>query len=186
MVKPAFPAVVTERVELDAWGYRDDPSIESAFVGRRVNSIRVGEDVLVFELDGYAVTLPVSGDCCSYSYYHDFFGVELLLEGHVITAFESVDLSPGDPGYRDSTWKEGVEDTADESIQVYGYRFTVEHPAWGARSAVFSFRNSSNGYYGGDIDYPFASPEPEQPTLLATRPVTTDVIDIPKWREHWE
>ena len=39
-----------------------------------------------------------------------------------------------------------------EEVQVYGYRITAEHPLFGPVSAVMSFRNTSNGYYGGWMD----------------------------------
>lgn len=33
-----------------------------------------------------------------------------------------------------------------------GYRLTTVHPKFGEVSSVFSFRNVSNGYYGGWIE----------------------------------
>ena len=36
-----------------------------------------------------------------------------------------------------------------ELIQKYGYAITTESEQFGEMTSVFSFRNSSNGYYGG-------------------------------------
>ena len=120
-------------------------------VGREVRGILMAEEALTFETDREPVSYYVDGDCCSHSYFHDFYGVEKLL-GSTVTAFESVDLSEGDPGWRKETWVEGAGHHDYEEIQVYGFRLTFEHPAFGDMSAVLSFRNASNGYYGGDMN----------------------------------
>ena len=36
-------------------------------------------------------------------------------------------------------------------VRVYGYRIASDHPTWGEVTAVMSFRNDSNGYYGGEL-----------------------------------
>lgn len=122
-----------------------------ALIGARVKAIHMSEARLVFDTDQGLIGYHVEGDCCSTSYFHDFYGVANLLAGYPVTAFDAVDLSPGDPGYRPETWETGVgvicRDA--EEIQVYGYRLTTAHPYFGDVSAVLSFRNASNGYYGG-------------------------------------
>lgn len=120
-------------------------------VGREVRGIFMDETNLTFETDEEPVSYYVDGDCCSWSYFHDFYGVENLL-GSTVRAFESVELSEGDPGWRKETWDDGAGMVDYEDIQVYGFRLTFEHPKFGDMSAVLSFRNSSNGYYGGDMN----------------------------------
>jgi hypothetical protein len=117
-------------------------------VGKKITKIRMDEEFLVFETDGDEVhAFTVEGDCCSHSYFFDFYGVRQLLEGGKVTSTEEVDLSPGDPGYRAETFE--VENGEWEDTQVYGFRISVEHRLFGEVSGVMSFRNDSNGYYGG-------------------------------------
>lgn len=117
-------------------------------VGKKVTGIKMSEDYLVFEYDGGEVCYTVWGDCCSMSYFFDFYGVKNLLDGGPVESFEAVELSVGDVGYHPKTWTVDDEDEYCYT-QVYGYRLTVEHPLFGTVSAVLSFRNESNGYYGG-------------------------------------
>lgn len=126
-----------------------DEALAKAIVGKLVTGILMSEDVLQFEYDdgtenGSLVTYRVDGDCCSYSYFFDFYGVEKLI-GARVTAFEPVELQEGDPGWL----SEDQREVDWETTEVYGYRLTVEHATLGPLSAVVSFRNKSNGYYGG-------------------------------------
>jgi hypothetical protein len=116
-------------------------------IGKTVREIWMDENYLKFVTDDGNVTYAVEGDCCSDSFFFDFYGVDNVI-GREVVAFESVSLSPGDPGYRPETYS--VENEDGWSVtQVYGYRITTEHPSFGHVSAVLSFRNESNGYYGG-------------------------------------
>lgn len=104
--------------------------------GRTVTEIRMTKRELAFVFeDGDARTFEVIGDCCSVSEWHDFHHPERLLEGRPITAVEELETQE--------------DEQEDELTQVYGYRFTTEHPTFGPVSSVVSFRNYSNGYYGG-------------------------------------
>lgn len=116
-------------------------------IGANVNGILMSEDRLTFQTDKGLIEYEVEGDCCSHSYFFDFYGVKHLLDNGPVTAFESVDLSPGDPGYVDPDVEIDYE-----YIRCYGYRLTTEHPTFGPVSSVVSFRNSSNGYYGGSME----------------------------------
>lgn len=143
-----------------------------ALIGARIWAIHMDESQLVFDTDRGRIGYHVEGDCCSTSYFFDFYGVANLLAGEPVTAFEAVDLAPGDVGYRPETWEQGVgvicRDA--EEIQVYGYRLTTTHPTFGEVSAVVSFRNSSNGYYGGWMSLM------GNPRIDGLKPVTEDVI----------
>lgn len=124
-----------------------ESELATALVGATVRAIHISEDYLTFDTDRGLVTYTVEGDCCSHSYFFDFYGVEHLLKNGAVTAFESVGLSPGDVGYHAPTWT--VPEDAYDEVVVYGFRLTTEHPGFGSVTSVFSFRNSSNGYYGG-------------------------------------
>jgi hypothetical protein len=116
-------------------------------VGRTVSEVRMGEYRLSFVTDQGVIAYEVDGDCCSHSYLHDFFGVQNLLENGPITAVDSIELDIDD---RPIDEDNGYE-FDDEYIQSYGFRLTTVSPNWGPVSSVFSFRNASNGYYGGLI-----------------------------------
>ena len=116
-------------------------------VGKKVTAVRIAEEVLQLNFaDGSSVAFDVEGDCCSHSYFYDFHGVEKLLENGPVTEFSEIDLKDTEYVYAYDTG--GFEDGY-ESVQVYGYRLVTEHPTWGEQTSAFSFRNSSNGYYGG-------------------------------------
>ena len=130
-----------------------------ALIGATVSAILISEETLVFQTDRGLVGYRVVGDCCSHSYFHDFYGVKHLLDNGPVVAFEEVALSPGDPGWHDPDCRSRWDDSAGgyvgdcgvrhEELKVYGYRLTTEHPMFGLVSSAFSFRNDSNGYYGG-------------------------------------
>jgi hypothetical protein len=149
--------------------YGDITTLADSIVGRKIGAIYWSEDLLTFETDQGLVSYYVEGDCCSHSYFFDFYGVDRLI-GSRVTAFEAVNLAPGDPGYLKTTWDvEGPDDYYGD-IKVYGYRFTTEHPTFGPVSSVLSFRNSSNGYYGGWMDPTEGVVRGDQ------KPITEDVI----------
>ncbi len=112
-------------------------------IGRKVTKIYLNQDYLQFDTDGPTYTYVVSGDCCSISYFYDFYGVENLLKNGKITEIKTVGLNPTDLL---------VKENDCDCIQVYGYQITTESEHYGPVTSVFSFRNSSNGYYGGSID----------------------------------
>lgn len=118
-------------------------------IGRTVNAIFWSEGTLVFMTDAEPMAYAVEGECCSHSYFHDFYGVEHLLKNGPVISAEDIELAPGDADYRAKTWEEGVGSVDYGEVEVYGYRLTTEHPLFGPVSSVVSFRNSSNGYYGG-------------------------------------
>jgi hypothetical protein len=130
------------------WGIQ---ALANAIVGKTILAMYWDEDRLVFDTTNGLVGFNVDGDCCSSSYFYDFYGVRNLLDNGPVTAFEEVTLSPGDPGYRETTWDADGREIDHEHIQVYGYRFTTVHPMFGEVSSVLSFRNASNGYYGGEM-----------------------------------
>ena len=95
-------------------------------------------DEIKLVTDNGSFILTVDGDCCSSSYFHDFIGVKKLLNNKIVK-IEEVEI--------DDDGKRTPRD--DEELEFYGYSFISVHPEFGEVSSVFSFRNSSNGYYGG-------------------------------------
>lgn len=118
-------------------------------VGKRVKKVFIDDDCLVFETDKGNIGYVVEGDCCSRSYFHDFIGVKNLF-GKEVKAVEEIEVD------KSHTKKEAEEK---EETQWYGYRIITEDAIFGEMSSVFSFRNESNGYYGGMITE--LDPEPK-------------------------
>ena len=134
-------------------------------VGKKINKVFINTNYLKFETSGGNFVYLVTGDCCSNSFFYDFYGVKNLLEGGIVKEVKTVDLHPTDLF---------VVPNKGDSIQVYGYAITTEPKEeddyCGERTSVFSFRNESNGYYGGSID------KVEDRKVLPE--ITDDVVEV--------
>lgn len=106
-------------------------------VGRVLRGVAVsnGEHTLRLDFEsGPAVYVTTEGNCCSESWWADITGVKQAL-GHKIYEVEELEsYDAGDDGR-----------TRQESDEVYGYKLRT---SGGVVTLVF--RNSSNGYYGGE------------------------------------
>ena len=88
------------------------------------------EEVTFFTKDkSYRFT--AEGDCCSLTWIESFDGVEDIL-GDRIMSIDVLDIDSQDYGEK----------------KFYGYRFNTINA-----SAILDFRNNSNGYYGGYLEY---------------------------------
>lgn len=116
-----------------------------SLVGKKIRKIFLNDSFLKFETDQRPLTYGVEGDCCSHSYFFDFYGVKKLLENGPVTEVKEVELKQGDNNAKSD------DDCVNDCIQCYGYQITTESKEFGPQTSVFSFRNSSNGYYGGSI-----------------------------------
>lgn len=117
--------------------------IDKALICKKIFKIFMNEDNLKFVTDQGNVVFSVDGDCCSRSVFYDFIGVKKLLNNGPIKAVEEISLTADE----DKDTKQ-----YQEAIQAYGYRIITEDKELGEVSSVFSFRNYSNGYYGGSME----------------------------------
>lgn len=117
-------------------------------VSRSIKKIYMNEDYLKFETNYGNLVLTVVGDCCSQSVFYDFVGVKKLLSGNKIVKVEVVTLTDEERKIAVARDNKRYQ----EEISVYGYRIITQDPILGEVSSVFSFRNYSNGYYGGWMD----------------------------------
>lgn len=98
-------------------------------------SVNDGERFLMFHNGSATTTYEACGDCCSESWFADITGLDNLRGQTVIgVRILDVDLPEGDTR------------TRQESDQVYGYRLSTRKG-----DCDIIFRNSSNGYYGGEL-----------------------------------
>lgn len=107
-------------------------------IGKTVNKILINQKYLQFETDKGDITYRVTADCCSESFFYDFYGIKNLLENGPIIDVKALPVTTEEIGF--------------ETCQKYGYQITTIHPVYGEVTSVFSFRNMSNGYYGGEIE----------------------------------
>lgn len=108
-----------------------------ALVGKTITRIRWNEYYLLFDTAYGGFGFVVHGECCSESYFHDFYGVAHLLNNGPVISTRKINLPEDEKSDRDS------------HVQCYGYELVTKHPIWGDVTSVFSFRNASNGCYGG-------------------------------------
>jgi len=137
-------------------------------VGKTVKKIYMNEDCLKFETDSGNVVFTVDGDCCSQSVFYDFYGVKNLLAGNPITSVKEVKLNPTDISEKDGEQKD--KKSYQEAISVYGFQLFTQSKDFGEVTAVFSFRNYSNGYYGGWMEL-------SQGDMDVSPEITDDVIE---------
>lgn len=112
-------------------------------VGKTIIGIDLSDDrqAIRFRLaDGDPIVARCDGDCCSHTWIEDVLTPESAL-GEVINA-EDVDL----PEHLRQKTK---TDNYEEEMAYYGF---VIDTAKGR--CVLAYRNSSNGYYGGSLNWP--------------------------------
>jgi len=117
-------------------------TIDKALPGKVIQKVFFDKQNLRFDTDLGSFGYKVDGDCCSRSEFWDFYGVKNLIGSPVISVSE-VELDPATGSRR--------PDGDDDSTEYYGYKIVAEHKDLGEITAVFSFRNMSNGYYGGSL-----------------------------------
>ncbi len=107
-------------------------------VGLRVTGAELPNDetLVLTCADGTQHRYVVSGDCCSASWIEHLEVPALPPEGAEVLSVESVDMPARTDG------------KLEDEMQFYECRFKTT-----AGDIVAEFRNSSNGYYGGSIDY---------------------------------
>ena len=106
-------------------------------LGKYVERVYVsdGENLLMFHNGSVTTTYEACGECCSESWFADITGLDNL-RGQTVVGVRILDVD----------LPEGDTRTRQESDQVYGYRLSTRKG-----DCDIIFRNSSNGYYGGEL-----------------------------------
>jgi len=117
-------------------------------IGKTINKITrpKGIDTLIcFETSDGDFVYQTEGDCCSTSWFEHFEGIHNLI-GHEISSVEEIDIGKvfliGSYGPVDEYGEEH------DCLQLYGIKLTTE-----LGNSRIEFRNSSNGYYGGWVEF---------------------------------
>ena len=107
-------------------------------VGKKILAVYLAEDkkAIKFDLDGAEpIITRADGDCCSSTWIEYIETPENLLG--TVAAVEDVDMpDKGSPAEYDV-------------IAYYGCKITTDKG-----SCLLDYRNESNGYYGGSLDWP--------------------------------
>lgn len=115
---------------------------------KEINVFGDYHDNIQFVTNKGDVCYSAYGDCCSSSFFSDIWNAENII-GQEITDVEDIELQEGEAPNRYA--KE------DDYEQVYGIKITSNKG-----SCVIIFRNHSNGYYGGSIEFTNRSPEDDE------------------------
>ncbi len=134
-------------------------------IGHLIRALYVspGEEQLAFVTDKATITYGTDADCCSETWFADVLGVNALL-GATVTAVEDLQLPAGYDAQTDGR-------TRQEEDDVYGHTIVTDR----GRCTVI-YRNSSNGYYGGNLTGPTITEPAAAPSSspMAWRQITDD------------
>ena len=113
---------------------------ENPLVGKKVLAVYLAEDggAIKFDIEGAdPIIARADGDCCSHSWIEYVETPENMLG--TVTAVEDIDMP------KESVWDaDGYELT-----QFDGCKIATEKG-----SSLIDYRNGSNGYYGGSLEWP--------------------------------
>lgn len=107
-------------------------------IGKKVTAVFLAEDggAIKFDVDGgETIIARADGDCCSRSWIEYVETPENLLG--TVAAVEDLELGKPD------------EEKDGDVIQFYGCKISTERG-----SSTLDYRNASNGYYGGSLEWP--------------------------------
>jgi hypothetical protein len=110
-------------------------------VGKKITAVYLAEDGCAIKFDiegGKPIIARAYGDCCSYTWIEYVETPE-----HLLGTVQSVkDLALDKPDAE-------RDENEGEYIQYYGCKISTEKG-----SCLLDYRNSSNGYYGGNLEWP--------------------------------
>lgn len=128
-------------------------------IGSRVFEIRMDpqHEAILFGTNKGVFRYRCDADCCSETWIESLENVDALLRGDVREVVELEEVSA--PG------------TRQESDVIYGFKINTNKGTF-----KLIFRNSSNGYYGGSLEFVPGSTYPHEfDGLLFTEEVTKDL-----------
>ena len=121
-----------------------DNLITKTLKGKTIKNIyidsRENPETLTFETtEGELISFETEGDCCSHCWFADFFNIQALINEEVLGSYE-IELEDYDYNTDDGRCTQSEDG-------IYGYKIYTKKG-----TAVLSFRDSSNGWYGGWIN----------------------------------
>ncbi len=112
--------------------------MSNCLVGKTITGVKMATDkeAMLFETTEGSIVCKVDGDCCSHSWIEH---VELPALGFPCVVVSMGDLDMNKP----------AQEIDYDHIQFYGYKLITDRG-----EIIIDYRNSSNGYYGGNIHWP--------------------------------
>lgn len=113
---------------------------QNPLVGKTVTAVHLAEDGGAIRFDvngGEPIVARADGDCCSHTWIENVQAPENIV-GSPIVAVEDVGGAQADTG-----------EQGDDCVSFYGCKITS-----GKGSTLIDYRNESNGYYGGSLEWP--------------------------------
>lgn len=110
-------------------------------IGKVITAVHVATDKKAIRFDvegGEPIVAKADGDCCSSTWIEALDTPDLLIGG-TVTAVEDIPM-PDIPGAEPDDY---------DVIAYYGCKISTTKGA-----CVIDYRNSSNGYYGGNLSWP--------------------------------
>lgn len=145
---------VRQPEDSDFWYRRPNYATEDDECDRKTDFKLIGEVVTDFAIDSYKIWFKledgrvyecvVAGDCCSHSYFAEVVNLKSLISGSAIK--DIVDMPLMD---QEKLKTNGREMDVGYLVQVYGAKIYFEDKK--LKPTIISFRNASNGYYGGSM-----------------------------------
>lgn len=114
--------------------------MSNLLIGKKITDVKIATDkqALLFVSDsGEELIARTDGDCCSYSWIETVEMPALGLPFTVI-AIDDLDLPGSDDNHPEH-----------ECLTVYGAKIATDKG-----EMIIDYRNESNGYYGGSIEWP--------------------------------
>lgn len=137
----------------------NEPTL-TQLIGKTIKKIFMNHKYLKFETNKGTIVYGVDGDCCSYSHFYDFYGIKNLLNNGPIITTQRIEID-----------SKTLLNPGDDHTEAYGFQLTTMSPEFGEVTSVFSFRNESNGYYGGSLTN-------EKNTIEVSPEITDDILEI--------
>ncbi len=108
-------------------------------IGKKITQIKIADDkeAILFICEDGDVKARCDAECCSHTWIEH---IELPALGFpaLVVAVDDLDLPGSDDNHQEY-----------ECLQVYGLKITTDKG-----DLIIDYRNSSNGYYGGDLIWP--------------------------------
>jgi hypothetical protein len=112
----------------------------NVLIGKVITAVYLATDkeAMKFDIqDGEPIIVRADGDCCSHSWIEAIDNPEAIIGSPVL---EAEDLDLGIPA---------LENDEYEYLQYYGFKISTVKG-----TCKIEYRNSSNGYYGGNLVWP--------------------------------
>jgi hypothetical protein len=113
-------------------------------VGKTIKKIFLADDrkAIKFVLDNNdSIIARCDGDCCSHTWIEDLINPENAIDSEVLSA-DDIDLPEE---FQNKTKTDNYE----EEMLYYGFAIVTNKGKF-----TIAYRNSSNGYYGGNLSWP--------------------------------